>query len=476
MCKERQDEQSNDRSDHKLFEDVVLIPEEEVEIRGSGGMVLKGNARTVLRLFPSPRVLALSNDLERAPTPCALIEADEWMGRWVTRGARAKMSMQSQDITHIAFGSFLEKDESLPDHEFRINESTEWKTEGANKLVEVSFYLMNFPVFLYSECIGKCRNAYGKDAAIPVCVSPEWEITLSHLPDAKATPKALRRIGGWTRTHKGSIRRPNSETFAANQAKEAIGALLRYLSFVRGGWSSPSLPVGTDGKGVETWRQFLIGAISEQRTVLPNWWGTRCGASLPIVFSGFWKLWTDRAIRDHLSRCIYWYVTSNSDGNVDSGLMVAQAGLELAYWIAAQSNLVQELDSNGTKTPADVRIRTMLAEMGIRCEIPSRYSSLHKQLKQVSKRADCDGGDERDGPRVITAIRNSLVHPAPKWKPVRNATQDAWILSLHYLELTLLKLFEYNGPYFNRLKHTTTGEAELVPWIADKNDEGEAPK
>jgi len=61
-----------------------------------------------------------------------------------------------------------------------------------------------------------------------------------------------------------------------------------------------------------------------------------------------------------------------------------------------------------------------------------------------------------DGSEAIAAIRNAHVHSSPKnrerlSRTGKEAEYQAWMLSLYYLELILLYLFEYQGEFSNRL-------------------------
>ena len=64
------------------------------------------------------------------------------------------------------------------------------------------------------------------------------------------------------------------------------------------------------------------------------------------------------------------------------------------------------------------------------------------------------------------------MHP----KQSRNIREDdyseAWDVGQRYVELLLLKLFEYDGAYINRLARKYEGkfESEMVPWAKDVKD------
>lgn len=104
----------------------------------------------------------------------------------------------------------------------------------------------------------------------------------------------------------------------------------------------------------------------------------------------------------------------------------------------------------------------MLTTCGIPLDIPPALTDLVKVAKAENW---------QDGPHATTGIRNAIVHASPK-KRARilghgsDARMEAWSLGQWYLELILLRLFDYNGAYSNRLRLPCWQgtEVEPVPW------------
>lgn len=89
-----------------------------------------------------------------------------------------------------------------------------------------------------------------------------------------------------------------------------------------------------------------------------------------------------------------------------------------------------------------------MSHLEIKLEIPARLNN----IKNVSKAENWD-----DGPQAITEIRNAIVHPDPKKRHKGSGASpvvknEAWNLGLQYLELVLLKLFDYPCAYLYYLK------------------------
>ncbi|WP_039962290.1 MULTISPECIES: hypothetical protein [Kamptonema] len=102
----------------------------------------------------------------------------------------------------------------------------------------------------------------------------------------------------------------------------------------------------------------------------------------------------------------------------------------------------RSLSQNGFhKLPAADEVKLLLSYLGIDLKIPDRLTN----LIQLANRQNWV-----DGPQAITEIRNAIVHPNPKSRhkgcgASKETRAEAWSLGLKYLELALLKLFDY--PY-----------------------------
>ena len=70
------------------------------------------------------------------------------------------------------------------------------------------------------------------------------------------------------------------------------------------------------------------------------------------------------------------------------------------------------------------------------------------------------------GPHATVGIRNSLVHAEERLGEISlDEYHEAKQLGLWYIELMLLRMFDYHGPYVNRLgADQSTGNTKPVPW------------
>ena len=112
---------------------------------------------------------------------------------------------------------------------------------------------------------------------------------------------------------------------------------------------------------------------------------------------------------------------------------------------------------------AEKLLRISLEKIGINNEIPEPFQDLNNfSTHEVSQKSRCYRGD---GPEAIVKIRNDLIHKEKRYGHLSVEVQmDALRLSLWYLEVILLKKFEYCGQYMNRLRFADGNPFENVPW------------
>jgi hypothetical protein len=126
------------------------------------------------------------------------------------------------------------------------------------------------------------------------------------------------------------------------------------------------------------------------------------------------------------------------------------------------------------KIDADERIRWLLKDLNIPIEIDKE---VHHDLEAL--RAYCAKALKtekyKDGPKAIALHRNAIIHPYKrKIDNILSKTDDKvkleiLDLAIWYLEMVLLRLFDYNGLYANRLwrfRDDGTGSdfIQQVPW------------
>jgi len=296
-----------------------------------------------------------------------------------------------------------------------------------------------------------------------VLEAQDWVITVDRAPSADETfHKSLRSLAGYGITHIGKIQKVNGEVFRYADARELLGYLAYFLSFCRGNWVAPLLPVGIDTDGTrqwEEWRDWPVGRWENVQTWF-NLFSSKCVSN---PFAGCLRRLKSDTWGEPVRLSIWWYISSNTRaGGLEGSLVLSQAAFELLSW----TYLVEDskvLSKRGFEDlPASDKLRLLLSNAKIQLAIPDTLTELQKLSTSSSW---------QDGPHALTEMRNGLVHPGPKKRRIildadPIAVFEAWSLSLWYLELLLLWLFGYEGDYSNRLiRGVSRGEeVERVPW------------
>jgi hypothetical protein len=177
------------------------------------------------------------------------------------------------------------------------------------------------------------------------------------------------------------------------------------------------------------------------------------------LFPAFVELWSQPCWKDQLRKVVYWYVNANTTGggvNVDSGLLFTQAALELLAWTYCVNDkkVVSEkpFGPRGGLSAMD-KLSLLVGLLGLPLDIPKGLSALHGRR----------GRKYRNSMDAITDLRNGLVHPTGSGSVAHNSYLEAWMLSLWYVEVVILKLCNYSGKYSNRLVERHVGEVESLP-------------
>jgi hypothetical protein len=142
---------------------------------------------------------------------------------------------------------------------------------------------------------------------------------------------------------------------------------------------------------------------------------------------------------------------------IEIGIILAQSGLGLLSWSTfVRTGLVSaKTFTYGWK--AHGQIRKLLHRARIPTAVPTTTSHLRGSFGGLPPTADA--------PERLAYVRNRIVHP-PREKAMTSQPSplliEAWRLSLHYLELSLLRMSRYQGSTWSRVH----GDVRPVPWDA----------
>lgn len=326
-------------------------------------------------------------------------------------------------------------------------------------LTSAMFHLMNFIDFLGRGVRDEqCKHSRAARAHLE---AGGWTIHLDTLRDFKNLNDGLKAKGGYAITHVGRFQRSDSQPFSTDEAKDMIETLYHFLSFCRGRWVAPFLPIGFDSTGKQVWWQWR-GWKSKPHANVGGWFDWLARDYLCSVFPGFLKKWNSSTWREPICHSLHWYIEANTcAGGVEGAIILCQAAFELLSWTL----LVEETRSMSVAQFEDLEAKDKLRALLKECQIPRDIPSTLTDLVTLANSQNWS-----DGPSAIVGIRNALVHPKPnKRKKVFAARVDArgeaWFLALWYLDLILLKLFDHSGTYINRLRGGYRHESsEIVPW------------
>ena len=327
------------------------------------------------------------------------------------------------------------------------------------RIRSVSFSILNFQEFSGQKDKWIVLNEEFQRLGVVEMRHGDWQIKITEDPAFYKNKKLLNQYDGYAVTHTGIIQRCNGEIFCVKEAEHLLRGLRAFLSFARGSACGLTLAkaVDKDNREVvlewgtthtEPWGQ---GGI----TWLPN---TDRGDSLSQLFSGFWSLYDDSDWRDTICTVIDWYLNSNN-GPFHVGIILAQAALE---------SICHKIVGNTTKKSErpEIFLRTSLKKIGINNAIPESFQDLQNFSTQKVRQRRGQDRYRGDGPEAIIEIRNDLVHKEKRYGRLSVEVQvDALRLSLWYVEVILLRKFEYCGQYMNRLRIADENPFENVPWV-----------
>jgi len=299
-------------------------------------------------------------------------------------------------------------------------------------------------------------------AARLVLAGAGWLVTLDEVANAKDVKSTLSANSGFAITQIGRLEREDGKPFTAKDAIAILDAVAWYVSFACGRWAGPCFMKGFDPKHAQVWE------VWDYRRVVPfrkrrSWMDSIHLDHIESPFSGFFKLWQDDTWEEVVRQAIHWYIEANGQaGSVEGSIVLTQTAFELLASAILVENYAWLSTDGYEKLAAADRIRLLFLWSGIPTTIPA-------ELKDLTRAAKADNWP--DTPTAMTMVRNTITHPTRKnrekfGKQPKGVRADVWSLGLLYLELCLLRLFEYRGTYASRITQKHAGEVVPVPWAA----------
>ena len=326
-------------------------------------------------------------------------------------------------------------------------------------LVEIRYHLIGFPLkFGTSEVVYPNGERWQGRISLPI---DDWEIDIDAWPDWTKIQDHDLKEGSFpvSLVRMCRIRQSEGSSFSADSPEiESIRfSLTLFLSFVSGQSVGSALPVGFVDSGEKQfveWGSTNIDPIAQ----FESWYDFRFPDYLSPLFERFVERLSETLWQRTLVTAIRSYATANRlRADFTFGLATAFMALESLTWtILVRREGWLDPDGYGELTAAD-SLRLLLKWVSVPVEVPHFLATLDSVASSQNM----------DGPEVLAWIRNRIVHPDKKDQLDYGPVRDAWKLSLWYLELLLLRLFDYEGPYKSRVDSPQQlDESRFIPWAA----------
>lgn len=338
--------------------------------------------------------------------------------------------------------------------------------DGAPANVEIKEALFHLPNFKaeFGELI-KDQQGRGSRVGRFRLEADGWTIIVDDIKSEEGhadLEKQLDAQGGYAITHVGRITRTDGTVFTGDQCDALLDKLFWFFSFCRCSKTGPIL-VELIGKNENEKRLLLKERAISKWEYRSSWLPETEFRITSLLFPGFFARISDPSWAETITYAIHWYLeVHNQSGAVQGAIVFGQTALEMLGWSLLVDHRRNVSREGYDKLPASDKIRLLLTTVGVPREIPSSFAKLLQAARAENW---------QDGPDALSGIRNRIVHSsADKRKALSrvefSAICESWMLCLWYIELTLLRLFDYSGKYYNR-----TGNAEyrslnyaVVPW------------
>jgi len=346
-------------------------------------------------------------------------------------------------------------------------EPVQFLGDDSTEMSRVRFHLFNFVDFANldetnaSHEVASTPNGGYSAIWVLNLKDKDWIVQIKSLVSTIETAKTIQEKGGFGLTHIGEIKQKDNAKFTGEQVSEFLSALRLFLSFIQGNGIVLVCPIGFNSSNEVAWGRW---DSPTQRRGVDIWFDRHHPGQAEKLFPCFMDTWRSNQnmkllLHDGVDRFL-WANNRFGGRNVDIGIIVAQSALEyIAYRYIVNERKMLTSDSFNKLKPSSEKFRLLFTTTGISCCIPEELPKLTAFAKKKNWGNDL--------PRVITGIRNRLVHPDKDDDEDEEASlinHECCDATLWLLELIILRLCGYNGTYSNRLKYRRVGKVENVPW------------
>jgi hypothetical protein len=366
----------------------------------------------------------------------------------------------SSDSTKVRFPDARELDVWPIDSRSRHPEGT-WELHGhaqpqlhgdpEQPITALYLHLANYPKSVFGSDGGPDHRTFA--------VAAGWELTIDAVEDYADREREVRLARTGAVTHVGRIRRADDGSFTWDQASQPLAALRFLLTFVSGSRVPPLFAVGLTADGhraVEEWgsyRRDPFGGVL-------NWCSTFFQAqAIEALWGPVVRSWDDPEERQLLTVGLEFYLDAQRGRNLETRLVIAQAGLELLAWhFLTRVEPIQD-PTRVDRQDASWRLRRLVERLDLDPAVPEPLEVVRATWAKL------------DGPGVVCYLRNQVTHPknVNALLNLDSQTKHGVLrLATWYLELALLRHLGYDGSYINQTLPLPIwqGAGEPVPWAA----------
>lgn len=328
------------------------------------------------------------------------------------------------------------------------SDSSQIKGKFFNKIIigeiEQSIDLVSFSIpnlkSISGEIVKKITISHKRTSCSRIKLeNNEWTITIDKDLEYNRLEQELKSIGGYNILYSGNIIKTDNTKFSYLETNEIISCLDVFLSFINGRKLSCLFTMGFN-EDCKIWTDYNSKRVETYKDV-KTFLFYRNIVSLNLMWKEFSTIWQSASGKNFLTSIIHWYTESNNQaGLIEGSIIMAQAGLEeLYYWTSTNKK-------HPDKTPNKFRELIKYLNL-VDSEILSNYKSLEFFAENHIKNPNY-----RDISGIITTIRNNIVHPIENVKISVETKHEAWQLCLWLIEITLLKILNHQGLYFDRAR------------------------
>lgn len=284
-------------------------------------------------------------------------------------------------------------------------------------------------------------------------------IKIDKCKDFKNRIQSLKEKGGYNILYNCELV-PKQRSIKLDDSTDIFHCLSTFLAFLNGRRTSAFFIQGIYEERV-LWCDYTDYLVDSYKYV-QSWPQKTSVVGVSKMWEQFSTLWKDSNNKNFFISAIHWYVEANANsGFTEGSIIMSQTALELLYnwWVIESKKMIVGKDSENIN--AANKIRLLLSQLDISHAVPAAFTHLQQFVDENE--------NITDAPEAVVQIRNAIVHSQQEKRKKLDSIHymvkhEALQLSIWYIEMTLLKILDFDEKYFNRCsKKMWASEAEVFP-------------